>query len=369
MRRIVLTGGGTGGHIIPNIAVIQKLKEKYKNLEMLYIGSKHGPEEKLIKRTGIDFKSVFTGKYRRYFSFSNFIDFFKVPWGIWQAYKILKRYKPNVVFSKGGFVSIPVVYAAKLLKLPIVLHESDVTPGLANRLASKKANFLCLAHFESQRYFPAKINKVVTGNPIREMVLKGDKQRGYQITGFNNKSPVILVMGGSSGAQHINDEMALAINALVPNYQILHICGKGKTEKAIPLAETNRFKYRIYEYVEDELPDFYAISDLVITRAGANSLAEIEALNIPAIIVPIGKAASRGDQITNAFLYQEKHPDTKVIEDELLSYKALIHLINALVPYGNFIKEERTIPKTSDAVEKIIGVLDLYLGESCDVGE
>jgi len=336
---------------------------------MLYIGSRHGPEEKLIKRIGINFQSILTGKYRRYFSFSNFIDFFKVPWGMFQAYKILKKFRPNVVFSKGGFVSIPVVYAAKFLKLPIVIHESDVTPGLANKLASKKANILCLAHFESQRYFRSKINKVVTGNPIREMVLKGDKERGYQITGFNNKSPVILVMGGSSGAQHINDEMALAINDLVPDYQVLHICGKGKTEKAIPLSENNRFKYRIYEYVEDELPDFYAISDLVITRAGANSLAEIEALNIPVIIIPIGKAASRGDQIMNAFLYQEKHPDTKVIEDELLSYKALIHLINVMVPFDKYVKKERKFHNTSDAVTNIINVLDQYLGESCSIDE
>jgi len=290
-----------------------------------------------------------------------------VPWGIFQAYKILKKFKPNVVFSKGGFVSIPVVYAAKFLKLPIVLHESDVTPGLANKLAAKKANILCLAHFESQRYFSSKINKIVTGNPIRKFVLNGKKENGYKQTGFDKKSPVIIVMGGSSGAQHINDEIALAVNELVQNYQILHICGSGKTEKAIPLSEKNRFRYRVYEYVEDELPDFYAIADLIITRAGANSLAEIEALDIPAIIIPIGKAASRGDQIMNAFLYQEKHPETKVIEDELLSYKSLIHLIKVMIPYDNFIKKGKSIPKDSEAVTNIIEVLNQFLGETCIV--
>jgi len=367
MRRIVFTGGGTGGHIIPNIAIIQKLKEKYTDIEILYIGSKHGPEQKLIKSVGISFKAVLTGKYRRYFSLMNFLDFFKVPWGILQARKILKKFKPNVVFSKGGFVSIPVTFAAHQLKIPIVLHESDVSPGLANKMAAKKANILCLSHFESQRYFPSILHKVITGNPVREMILKGNAEQGYKFTHLSPKYPTILVIGGSSGAKHINDEMFLAANRLLDHYQIIHIYGKGKMNNAIPVSDEERERYISYEYVDKELPDLYAVSDLIITRAGANALAEIEALNIPAIIIPIGKAASRGDQIMNAFLYQEKHTETKVIEDEFLSYQSLIHTINLILPYENFVKKQREMPTEHTSVNKIIDVLNTYIGESCEI--
>jgi len=308
-----------------------------------------------------------TGKFRRYFSLQNFVDFFKIPFGIYQAYKILKKFKPNVIFSKGGFVSIPVVYAAHYLKIPIVLHESDVSPGLANKLAAKKASILCLSHYESQKYFAPQLKKVVTGNPIREFVAHGDKERGFKITGFNSKLPIILIMGGSSGAQHINDELALAINHLAENYQIIHICGHGKIEKAVPISDKYHDRYNVFEYVDKELPDFYSITDLIVTRAGANSLAEIEALQIPAIIIPIGRSASRGDQIMNAFLYQELHPETKVIEDELLTYQSLIQAIEQKLPYENFIKKNREVVTSMASTEKVIDVLDSYLGGACIV--
>lgn len=264
-------------------------------------------------------------------------------------------------------MSIPVVYAAHFLKIPIVLHESDVSPGLANRLAAKKAGILCLAHFESQKYFSSHLRKIVTGNPIREFITKGNAEKGYKLTGFSPEYPTILIMGGSSGAQHINDEVALALNGLAQHYQILHICGRGKREKAVPINENLRNRYNVFEYVDRELPDFYMIADLIITRAGANSLAEIEALNIPAIIIPIGKAASRGDQIMNAFLYQEKHPETKVIEDDLLSYKSLIKTIEQILPYKNFIKKSRETSQSANSTDNILKVLENFLGESCDI--
>lgn len=329
----------------------------------MYIGSKKGPEAEVIPKIDVAFKSVPTGKLRRYFSLENFTDLFRIPWGIFKAFTILKKYKPQVIFSKGGYVSIPVIYAAHLQKIPVILHESDVSPGLANKITAKKASILCLAYFETQQYFPRNQRKVVTGNPVREKVLKGNPENAYKITDFKKDIPVILVMGGSQGAKHLNEELSLAANELAQHYQIIHICGVGKIPEEIPILEKYRHNYQPYEYVTDQLADFYSIADLVISRAGANSLAEIEAWGIPSILIPIAKAASRGEQMKNALVFQKKYPETRVIEDELLSYRSLIQIIHQIVPYESFVKKEKEPSKSDEATKKILEVLDGYLGK------
>lgn len=313
----------------------------------------------------IAYKSIATGKFRRYFSWKNFVDIFKIPFGVIQAFSILRAFKPHVVFSKGGYVSIPVMFAAKFLKIPTILHESDITPGLANRVCAKKASVLCLSHYESQRHFTNHKNKVVTGNPVRESILQGDKEKAYKLTGFSKDIPTILIMGGSQGAKHINEEISLAANEIAAHYQIIHITGKGKLPEALPISEKYHLRYKAYEYIDEQLPHFYQITDLIIARSGANTLAEADALQIPAILIPIGSNASRGEQLLNAFAYQESHDGTVVIEDELLTYKGLIHAINKILPWENYAQVDKEIKKESQGVKNILQVLDGYLGDSC----
>ncbi len=298
----------------------------------------------MISAMDIDFKGIYTGKLRRYFSWRNLVDFFRIPIGIVQSFLILRKFKPKVVFSKGGYVSIPVTYAASWLKIPIILHESDVLPGLANTMAAKKASVICMAFDECKVNFPKDVKKVLTGNPIREYLLKGDPDKGYEITGFSGRKPVILVMGGSQGAKHINEAL---INALPEiSAQIIHITGKGKKIR------DNSKHYKSYEYLNKELADIYSITDLVICRSGANSLAEIEALGIPAILIPIGKSASRGEQTLNAIAYKKIHPNTIVIMDEELTSDKLTKSVSELTDKST--KKQRE----NNALDRVIEVIE-----------
>ena len=216
--RIVLTGGGTGGHVIPNLAVIEGLK-KAKDIELLYIGSKKGMEKKMVEKAGINYKGVSSGKLRRYFSFKNFSDAFKVPLGFFQARKILKKFGADVLFSKGGFVTVPVVIAARTLKIPIILHESDINPGLANRISAKYTSKICVSYEESEKFFNKYSKKIVyTGNPIRESIMSGDKDRAYKFTGLDRHRPVLLIMGGSQGAKQINDLVRASLPELLKKF-------------------------------------------------------------------------------------------------------------------------------------------------------
>ena len=283
------------------MAVIEELK-KHKNIELLYIGSIGGVEQNLIEKVSVKYKGIYCGKFRRYFSLQNFIDPFKIPIGIFQAYYILKNFRADVVFSKGGFVSVPVVVAAKLLKIPIILHESDAIPGLANRICFKLANKICLGLEESKKYVGASARKIfVTGNPIRSFLKDGKAEIGLKLTGLNKFRPVILVMGGSMGAAQINDLVEKSIDELLKRFQIVHIRGRGNLDIGI-----HKTGYIQYEFLDEYLPHVYAISDLVVSRGGANSLAEIAYLKKRALIIPLGTNVSRGDQIENAKLFAQK---------------------------------------------------------------
>ena len=299
MKKIVMTGGGTGGHVTPNLALIPRLQAD--GWEVHYIGGANSAEQELISRVpGVTFYTVSVGKLRRYFDPKNFSDPFRVIKGVAQATGIIRKIKPNVVFSKGGFVSVPVVYGAKINGVPVVTHESDLTPGLANKLCLPFAKAQCCTFPEAVKY--ARGKGVYTGTPIRPEVLSGSRESGLRRFGFNQNLPVLMVVGGSSGAQAINECVRAALPELTRGFQVLHLCGKGNS---VPELEGTA-NYVQMEYLNEEMADAYACSDALISRAGANALCEILALRKPALLIPYPSAASRGDQILNAQSFESR---------------------------------------------------------------
>lgn len=293
MKKIVMTGGGTGGHVTPNLALIPRLQQE--GWEVHYIGAANSVEQELIsKAPGVRFYTVSVGKLRRYFDPKNFSDPFRVVKGVAQATKIIRKIKPDVVFSKGGFVSVPVVYGARFNRVPVVTHESDLTPGLANKLCLPFAKVQCCTFPEAVKY--ARGKGVHTGTPIRPEVLSGSREAGLSRFGFTRNLPVLMVTGGSSGAQAINECVRAALPALTQTFQVLHLCGKGN----LSAEHEGAANYRQVEYLNEEMADAYACADVLISRAGSNALCEILALRKPALLIPYPKEASRGDQILNA---------------------------------------------------------------------
>lgn len=311
MKRIVLTGGGTAGHVTPNIALLPRLQEL--DYEIHYIGSHDGIEKKLIQELGIPYYGISSGKLRRYFDPKNFTDPFRVLKGYGEACKLIKELKPDVLFSKGGFVSVPVVLAAKRYKVPAILHESDMTPGLANKLCIPSATKICCNFPETISHLP-KEKAVLTGSPIRQELLTGDALAALQFTGLSSSKPTILVMGGSLGAVAVNQAIRSILPRLLPRFQVVHLCGKGKTDPALEQTPG----YIQYEYIQEELRDLFALSDMVVSRAGANAICELLALRKPNLLIPLSANASRGDQILNARSF-EKQGFSKVLEEEQLT--------------------------------------------------
>lgn len=256
----------------------------------------------MVEKIGIPYESVACGKLRRYFSVQNLIDIFKVPVGVFQSWRILRKFRPAVVFSKGGFVSVPVVIAASWLKVPVIIHESDVRPGLANRICARYADKICISFEETKEHFIKYARKLIfTGNPVRKSVMGGVVEKGYKFTGLDKHRPIILVMGGSQGAQQINDLVRGGMDELLKRFQIVHIRGRGNLDISL-----HKKGYVQYEFLDEQMSDVYAISQLVVTRGGANSLAEIAAMKKKALVIPLGTAASRGDQIENAQIFARK---------------------------------------------------------------
>lgn len=272
-------------------------------MEFLYVGSRTGIEKSMALKAGIPYVGISCGKMRRYFSWQNFVDFFKVPLGFFEAVRALKRLRPDVVFSKGGYVGMPVTLAAAKLKIPVIVHESDVIPGMANRIAFRFADKICVSFEETKKFIPKKYAKkvVVTGNPVRKSLLDGDKDKAYKSTGFDKHRPVILIMGGSQGALQINNLVRSGLEELLKKFQIIHIRGRGNLDISL-----HKKGYVQYEYVDENLKDFYALSEMVVSRGGANSLSEIAFLKKKALIIPLGTAGSRGDQIENAKVFCRK---------------------------------------------------------------
>lgn len=308
--KIVLTGGGSAGHVTPNLALIPKLLKD--GWEIHYIGEENSIEQRLVSHIpGVCFHGIKCGKLRRYFDVKNFTDPFKVMAGTLTSRKLIRDIKPSVVFSKGGFVSVPVVFAARLNKAPIVCHESDMTPGLANKLTSPFAEVMCCTFPEAAKLAGEK--GLCTGTPLREEIFAGDRERGLKKFGLKNDRPVLMVTGGSQGAVAINEAVRAALNKLTGSFQILHLCGEGNFNAG--LEGTERYVQR--EYLEDDMADAYACADALVSRAGSNMLCEILALRKPALLIPYPKGASRGDQIDNANSFAARGLAFTLPQDEL----------------------------------------------------
>ena len=349
MKHIVLTGGGTAGHVTPNIALIPKLKEA--GYKISYIGSYDGMERKLIEDLGIPYYGISSGKLRRYFDPKNFSDPFRVVKGYFEAKKLLKKLKPNVVFSKGGFVSVPVVLAAKACKVPALIHESDMTPGLANKLCIPSAAKVCCNFPETVKCLPE--NKaVLTGTPIRQELLSGDAREGLKFCGFNAAKPVILVIGGSLGSVAVNHAVRSILPELLKDFQVIHLCGKDKLDASLNGTEG----YVQFEYIKDELPDLFAAADLIISRAGANAICEISALAKPNILIPLSAKASRGDQILNARSF-ERQGFSMVLEEEDLTKETLTSTVYKLFEKrGSYVDAMRN-SNQQDSIDTIISMI------------
>ncbi len=311
MKKIVLTGGGTAGHVTPNIALFPALREA--NFEIHYIGSYEGIEKRLIEDYEIPYYGIATGKFRRYFDLKNFTDPLRVLKGYTEAKKILKQIKPDVLFSKGGFVSVPVVRAANSLGIPCIIHESDMTPGLANKLCIPAASKVCCNFPETLQMLP-KEKAVLTGSPIRAELRQGNRIAALDLCKFTANKPVIMVIGGSLGAAAINKTVRDALPMLLEDFQVIHICGKEKVDNLL----LNVPGYKQFEYVKTELKDLFALADVVVSRAGANAICELLALKKPNVLIPLSAKSSRGDQILNARSFEAQGFSLIIDEDDLI---------------------------------------------------
>ena len=351
MKRIVLTGGGTAGHVTPNIALLPALQAA--GYEIAYVGSYEGIEKKLIADFNIPYTGISTGKFRRYLDPKNFSDPFRVMKGFVEARNYLKNYQPDVVFSKGGFVSVPVVLAAKHCHIPAIIHESDITPGLANRIAIRGASKVCCNFPETMQYLPAD-KAVLTGSPIRRELFNGDAEKSLHYCGFpDHNKPVLLVVGGSSGSKVINEAVRKVLPELLEQFYVIHLCGKGNLDEHLK----GVIGYAQFEYASAELTDMFALADLAVSRAGANSICELLALHKPNILIPLSAAASRGDQILNAKSFA-KQGFSYVIEEENLTEQVLLDAIHNVYHDRDKYKKAMSESGQMDSIGTIVKLIE-----------
>ena len=350
MKRIILTGGGTAGHVTPNIALLPRLKELQYDIH--YIGSYNGIEKELIEPFGIPYHGISSGKLRRYFSLQNFTDPFRVIKGFSEAKKLIKLLEPDVIFSKGGFVSVPVVIAGKKCKVPAIIHESDMTPGLANKLSIPSAAKVCCNFPETVKLLPAD-KAVLTGSPIRQELLSGSKSKAIEFTGLTSDKPVILIIGGSLGAAAVNQAVRNVLPELLKDFQVIHLCGKNKLDTSLQGVKG----YVQYEYIKDELKDLFALTEIVISRAGANAICELLAQHKPNLLIPLSASASRGDQILNARSF-ERQGFSMVLEEEELTDESLLSAVHQLYDNRAQYKKAMTVSGQQDSIDTIIELIE-----------
>lgn len=352
--KIVFTGGGTAGHVTPNLALIDLFKQEA--WDIAYIGSAHGIEKEMIKQIGIPYHAVSTGKLRRYFSLKTILDPFKIVLGVLQATYLLYKLKPHVLFSKGGFVAFPVVVGAWLNKVPVIAHESDMSPGLANRLSYPFINTICLPLEASKKYFKKQDKIEVTGTPIRQQLFHGDAAKGLSLCGFDASLPCLLVIGGSLGAHSINQSVREALTSLLSEFQVIHICGKGKVDASLKGVKG----YYQFEYVDAPLADLFACASIVVSRAGANSLYELLALAKPHVLIPLSATVSRGDQIQNSQYFKQSGISV-VIKDELLTPKTLMQALQEVNHNKEEIINKMKKLQMKSAADNIVGIIKRYV--------
>ncbi len=362
MKKIVLTGGGTAGHVTPNIAILDKLIEL--DYEIHYIGQRNSVEERLIRQLpdkyGVKYHRISAGKLRRQKGFKNaaknFADLFKVAIGTFEARQAISNIEPNIIFSKGGFVAVPVVLAGKISGVPIVIHESDITPGLTNKIALRFAENICVT-FEETSYYIKKAYKkdvVITGTPVRREIFEGDKTEGRKVCGFQDEDKAkLLVMGGSTGSQFINGIVRDCIKqGLLDDYNVIHIVGPTNIDNSVVAKN-----YKQFEYLNSELPDVLAYADLVVTRAGANTIFEMFSLRKPHLLIPLSRKVSRGDQIDNAKSFESKGYSA-VLQEEGLTIEAFIDGVKDLEKNKAKYISNMEASNFNDITSKIVSVIN-----------
>ncbi|MCP4754135.1 MAG: undecaprenyldiphospho-muramoylpentapeptide beta-N-acetylglucosaminyltransferase [Proteobacteria bacterium] len=350
MKRIIVTGGGTAGHVTPNMAMFPKLQDS--GFDIHYIGQKTGIERDLVEPTGIPYHSISAGKLRRYIDLKNLTDIFSILKGFMESVVLVRKIRPSVVFSKGGFVSCPVVWAAWTCGIPVVIHESDITPGLANKLSMPFASRICYSFPETGDKLPGK-KALYTGIPIRPMLLAGNERKGGKICGFTDSKPVVLIIGGSQGSEIINRNIRETLNDISLNFNICHICGKGGLNQNLD----SKPGYRQFEYVDEELPHLIKVADVVVSRAGATTLFELLELKKANLLIPLSPKASRGDQILNAKSFK-KQGFSRVLNEEDLDPSTLIQNIEDAYSRRNEMFEAMNAADTVNGLDKVLEVVE-----------
>ena len=349
MKTIIFTGGGTAGHVMPNLALMDRLDKNEWTVH--YIGTAEGIEHELLKgRPEVVYHAIAWGKLRRYFSWKNFTDPFRVVKGYFQSRRIIRTVKPDVLFSKGGYVSVPVVMAAKG-QCPVLCHESDYSPGLANKIAARFADTICTTFADTVSKVPAG-RGIHTGTPIRASLLAGSRERGLAFAGLTGEKPVLLVVGGSTGAKAVNEAVEAALDVLLKTFDVVHLCGQGKLDDTAP-----RPGYVRFEYVNEQMADVLAAADVVVSRAGANAVFELLALQKPAVLIPLPLEASRGDQILNANSFK-KQGFSAVLPEEELTGERLLSEIDAVFENRAQYVEAMEKANQGDAVGTILKMID-----------
>jgi UDP-N-acetylglucosamine--N-acetylmuramyl-(pentapeptide) pyrophosphoryl-undecaprenol N-acetylglucosamine transferase len=335
---VLFVGGGSAGHVVPCIPLIRHFRDA--GWRVSYVGS-GAPEKDLIPALGVEFFSIPSGKLRRYWSMKNLRDVYRLLAGLWQATRLLRRVRPQVVFSKGGFVAFPVVVGAWLNRIPVVAHESDLTPGLANRLSAPFVDVVCTSFAETH---VARGRVEHTGSPLRPELLDGSADRGREMCGFDTDKPMLLVVGGSLGSEVINAAVRRGVRHLCERFNVAHVCGHDRIDSRL----RGQPGYRQFEYVDAEWGDVLAAADLVVSRAGANAVFELAALGKPSLLIPLSAQASRGDQIDNA-RYAERQGWSRVLLEEDLDHQRLLDELVALKSRAVKLRP-RNVPENATAV-------------------
>ena len=355
MTKVVLTGGGTAGHVMGNLAILPGLRER--GYDIVYIGSEEGIERELIARKQLPYYPISSGKLRRYPSWENFKDIFRVLKGIRDAKAALKAIRPDIIFSKGGYVTVPVAFAAGSLKIPFIGHESDITPGLANKLASRYARKMLVTFPETRSAFGEK--GVVVGSPVRQELYEGSRTHAYEFLGFQEGRPLILIKGGSMGAMVINRIVWESLDELLQHYQIVHLVGNEHINRDVP----DRPGYRQYGYVGSEMKHLLTAADFIVSRAGSNSIFEFLALRKPHLLIPLDYDQSRGDQVLNAESFERAGYSLVIREKDLDQETFLTRLseleLKAPLFIGNMEQAE-----LGEGVASILQIIDDTLKET-----
>ena len=341
-----MTGGGSAGHVIPALPVADLLLAQ--GYRVHFIGTRSGLEQGYLGDRELIFHGISAGKLRRYFSLQNITDVFRISRAVIESVALLLRIRPSVLFSKGGFVSLPPVFAAWLLRIPVVAHESDLTPGLANRLSLPFIQTLCTSFADTQ-FAGFTGRKVLTGTPVRRELLDGDAAAGRRALGVENNGgkKILLITGGSLGAETLNRIVRDNLDALTDRFFVVHVCGVGKTE------DIQREGYLQLEFVDEGWGDFLAAADLVISRAGANALFEWVALAKPNVLVPLPLAGSRGDQIANA-QYAKAHGWSEVLEEQDVTPQTLLSALDRLEQHTTTYREAMGALDSASAADRLV---------------